>query len=329
MGNIFARPNLEDTFFKQLDDSVLTLSGHTRMASISGLSINDGVGVFVPIILTGGTTGKILTLVNNQMVLRAPGLGSVPLFNSVRPTTRVGVPVVTANGTTVQQFLECYFFPAVGPSSSLSILTGGNDREFGDISVGNLSWGVIKNTNTISQISLSTNGLGTYNCSVVPTGVSQSGTASYTYPTGCAAPTSACTSTNVSFSVSARTTSNEITLTNATIMLRNKNYSFFNSTLYTGSTINTILLGTPGTLSQVKALSITMTFVNQFFYYAYPKVYGTPSFVVNGLPNNAWGSLAGGTLFTTTYTNNNGYSNQYYVARSDNKITGTYTIVIS
>lgn len=326
---IIARPNLEDNFFKQLDDSVLTLSGNTKFASITGLSINDGDGVFIPIITTGGTTGDALTFINNQLVLRPSGAGATPLFDSVRPTTRVGVPVVTANGTTVQQFLECYFFPAVGPSSSLSVLTGGNDREFGDVSVGNLSWGIVKNTNTISEISISSNGLGTYNCSVVPTGISQSGTASYTYPSGCASPTSACTTTNVYFSISARTTSGETTSSNATIVWRNKNYNFSNSTLYTGSTINVLLSGTTGVLSTGKTLSTTMTFVNQFFYYAYPKTYGTPSFIVNGLPNNAWGSSVGGTLFTTTFVNNNGYSNQYYVARSENKITGTYTIVVS
>jgi hypothetical protein len=44
-----------------------------------------------------------------------------------------------------------------------------------------------------------------------------------------------------------------------------------------------------------------------------------------GVPNDD----GSGTLFKISYTNAQSYVNEYYVARSDSKITGTYNIVIS
>ena len=61
----------------------------------------------------------------------------------------------------------------------------------------------------------------------------------------------------------------------------------------------------------------------------YPSSFGTPNFTVNGQPNNGWGNAGAGTLYKFDYTNTYGYKNQYYVARSDNRISGTYNIVIS
>lgn len=49
-------------------------------------------------------------------------------FDSNRPTTRVGVPVVTVGGTTIGEFLEGYFFPATDLSLSMSGLGGPYER---------------------------------------------------------------------------------------------------------------------------------------------------------------------------------------------------------
>ena len=45
----FARPNLTDEQFKQLkgDNEILTLSGQTRIATTSGLTLSDGAGGYV------------------------------------------------------------------------------------------------------------------------------------------------------------------------------------------------------------------------------------------------------------------------------------------
>ncbi len=324
-----ARPNLENNFFKQLAGTTLTLSGQTKIQATSGLTFTDGSGNFIPIILSGGTSGDTLTYINSQMVLRPSGAGAKPIFNGCRTTTRSGIPVVNTGGNTVQQFLENYFFPSVFPSSSLSVATGDDIREYGNCSVGNLAWCVVKNTNNISTIDLSTDGTGLYNCSIVVVGTTQSGVSSYTYPFVCATPATGVTNTTVTFNLSAQTISGETTTSLATINWSNKRFYFPNATYYNTSAINPVLSGETGELSTTKTLATTMVFNNQFFYYAYPKVLGVPSFMVNGLPNNAWGNPSYGTLFTSTFINLNGYSNEYYVARSDNKITGSYIITVS
>jgi hypothetical protein len=326
MSGIFARPNLEDNFFKQLKGTVLTLSGETRIATTSGLTLTDNNNHYIPIILTGGSTGYNLTYINDEIVLRPVGTGTNPLYDSSRITTRSGIPEVCVGGCTISAFLDGYFFPSVAPSSSLSVLTNDTIRQFGDCSIGELSWSVTKHTNLICKIGIDSGATGNYCNILYLTGGSQSGTIGYVFPFACATPSSGVTGTTVIFSLSAKTTSGETTFSNANIIWNNNNFYFSNSTLYTDSAINTVLTGQTGILSNNKTLSTIMTFNNEFFYYAYPKVYGIPSFTVNGLPNNGWGNLNGGTLFTVTFTNTNGYSNQYYIARSDNRISGTYII---
>lgn len=53
----FARPDLSNIQFKQLEGSVLTLSGTTQIANVSGLTLSNGLGGFVPISLEGAAQG--------------------------------------------------------------------------------------------------------------------------------------------------------------------------------------------------------------------------------------------------------------------------------
>jgi len=330
MSSFKARPNLSDIQFRQEPDAQLTLSGDTFIASPTGLSINNGMGVYVPIIVSGGTENDVLTLVGTQMILRPSSASGTSAFNSNRVTTRVGIPSINVGGATINEFIEGYFFPSVVPSSSLSVFSGGNDRQFGDAGVGNLSWSVTRNTMPLTSISISSNALGTYNC-VVPIidGNSQSGSASYTISTCQTPATSAVTTTIATYMVSASTSTGETTQTNATIVWRNKKFYFNNSTILTSGTVGAVMTASGGALSTTKTLNISQVLNNEYFYYAYPKTFGIPAFTVNGLPNNAWGNLSSGTLFTVTYVNTNGYSTEFYVARSDNKITGTYNIIVA
>ena len=57
----FARPNLDNEQFKQLPDSILSLSGTTQIANVTGLTLTDGVGDYIPIIATGGSNNYVLT----------------------------------------------------------------------------------------------------------------------------------------------------------------------------------------------------------------------------------------------------------------------------
>jgi hypothetical protein len=85
-----------------------------------------------------------------------------------------------------------------------------------------------------------------------------------------------------------------------------------------------------GELSTTRVKTLTNeSFSNQFFYYIYPTSFGQPTFTVGGFANNGWGNPATGTLFKIDYTNGNGYTNQYYVARSDNQLNTTVTIEIT
>jgi len=335
----FARPNLTDEQFKQLNgvDNILTLSGQTRIATTSGLTLTDGAGGYIPIIATGGTNYDVLTYCNGQITLLPQSGGGSGVYSGASPTTCTvgGLVAGTAiAGCSISTILEEILVPAIPLSSSLSIASGGASRQYGDCSVGNLCWNVVKNTNFICIISASTNGSGVYNCSIYSgAGIGTTGgTVPYTYVFGCATPATGITSTSVGFNLCAKTTAAEVSTSSASINWQNKKFSFSNGTLYNSGSITTVLSATTGQLSTTKALTCTMTLSNQFFYYAYPANFAgasAPSFTVNGLPNNAWGNLSTGTLFKITFVNTNGYLSPYYVARSDNKITGTYNIIVS
>lgn len=334
----FSRPNLEDLQFKQTKNSVLSLSGQTRINNWSGLTLTDGDGNYIPITLSGASTattqGYVLTFINGLVSLQpSSSSGGTYVFDTDRYTTRSGIPSVCVGGAcTINNFLEEYFFPAVPPTSSLSIISGGVNREFGDCSYGNLCYSVIRCTNPIESASIDTNADGSYNYPIVgacPNGAN--GTVAYTYPSSCAVPPSGTSQSSVTFSLTGKTVCSETTTSNASITWRNRVYGLKSSVLYTDDSISAALGGAfISELSTTKQKTLSnQTFNNEFFYWVYPSSFGVPSFIINGLPNNAWGNIVTGTLFTINYTNAHGYLNQYYVARSDNRITGTYNIVIS
>ncbi len=331
--SFFARPELSDIQFKQLSGSTLTLSGQTRIATPSGLSL-IGASSFIPIdVTTGNTNYNVLTYCDGLITLLPQSGGGSGVYSGASPTTCSvgGLPAGTAiAGCSISTILEEILVPAIPLTSSISVASGGASRQFGDCSIGNLCYCAIKNTNPINFICLSVDGSGAYACTI-PAGAGNTctGTVPYTYTFSCATPASGVTTTSVGFSICAKTTAAEVTVSNTSIVWQNKKFYFGNSTLYNSNAITVVLSATTGQLSTTKSLNITQALNNQFFYYVYPKALGVPSFTVNGLPNNAWGNPSTGTLFTITFINTNGYSNQYYVARSDNRITGTFSIIVS
>lgn len=351
----FARPDLSDIQFKQLTDSALTLSGSTRIASTSGLSLM-GDGGYIPIVASGESNGYVMTYNSTKGVIELAEStvsgATLPFIQGLNTITRFCNNTeynVNVSANTVTTFLEEFFFPAIPPTSSLSVLnsysggsTSASVRQMGDVSMGCLCWGVTCNTYPFCAISASTDGTCSYNCSIYSgSGIGTTGgCVTYTYNPTVATPTSACTCSSVAFYLRGTTCNNEITTSSSSISWRNKRYDFKNATLYTSGSTATIEAianalpssspsGSTAVFATSKTMCCTIAFSNQFFYYMYPKVLGTPSFSVNGLPNSAWGNASVNTLFTITFTNSNNYDNQYYVARSDSRITGTYVISVT
>jgi hypothetical protein len=356
----FARPDLSDVQFKQELDSILTLSGQTRIASWSGLTLSDGAGGNIIVTASGATsasTGQVLTYRNGKISLEPTGASGDSRYYGASPTT-VTVGGLSCNsfisGCTIQCILQNILVPPIPISTSLSIInsySGGSIsaicRQFGDCSFGCMCWCVCKNTYPICAISLSTDGstsIGSavYDCILLSgscINATTGGTLGYTFTeytfadpscsglnlTG----SSACTSITAYYVLSAASTTNEISNTSASIIWQNKAYCFGSNVAYYSTNLpnSSILISGSQSFITSKTLNTTYTLNNQFFYYAYPKILGTPTFTINGLPNNAWGNLGTGTLFTMTFINANGYSNQYYVARSDSRITGNYCII--
>jgi len=97
---------------------------------------------------------------------------------------------------------------------------------------------------------------------------------------------------------------------------------------YWGVSVNTSLndaqiIALSSEFSSSKSQSRIITAASEYIYFAYPASFGTASFTVNGLPNTAW------TLVTRAFVNASGYSESYNIYRSDNLLTGTYTIIVS
>jgi hypothetical protein len=118
----FSRPNLSDEQFKQLIglDGVLTLSGQTRIASTSGLTLTNGSGGYIPIIVTGATLGDVLTYdINGQITLK-PISGSTGsgIYSGASPTTcTVGGLIAGSSiaGQSISMILEEILVPTLNP----------------------------------------------------------------------------------------------------------------------------------------------------------------------------------------------------------------------
>lgn len=80
----FSRPELSNVQFKQLTGSTLTLSGLTQIATVSGLTLTDGAGGYIPIIATDAINNYVLTYdgVDNVIKLKestaSGGTGTYP-----------------------------------------------------------------------------------------------------------------------------------------------------------------------------------------------------------------------------------------------------------
>ena len=133
----FARPNLDNVQFKQLDGSELTLSGQTQIATISGLTLatGDTNGTGVIITASGASAAMnnyVLTYddVDKKIKLKESGIsGGTGYYNGASPTT-CSVGGLTASteifNCSIVDIIQCMVAPNVPPvitSQSVSSFT--------------------------------------------------------------------------------------------------------------------------------------------------------------------------------------------------------------
>jgi len=88
----FARPNLDDTQFKQLEGSLLSLSGQTQIATPTGLTLTDGSGGNIPVTASGASTPSsnfdVLTYCDGIISLMpSSASGGTGIYDGLSPST--------------------------------------------------------------------------------------------------------------------------------------------------------------------------------------------------------------------------------------------------
>ena len=96
-------------------------------------------------------------------------------------------------------------------------------------------------------------------------------------------------------------------------------WGYSSSTSLISSQINALSHELGTSRSQTRTISPSAGYI----YIAYPAAWGTATFTVNGLPNTDW------TLSVQSHTNASGNTSSYNVYRTNNLLTGTYTIVVN
>lgn len=127
MASFFARPNLSDEQFKQLQGTTLTLSGQTRIASISGLTLaTNNIGGNVIVTASGASTaGHVLTYDGAGKIRLLPSTGGGGVYLGASPTTCTvgglssGSPISSCTYDDIlQKILVPELFPLLIPATS-------------------------------------------------------------------------------------------------------------------------------------------------------------------------------------------------------------------
>jgi hypothetical protein len=116
----FARPNLDNTQFKQVTNSTLTLSGQTRIINTSGLTIADGSGNTIQISAKDAAIGRVLTFDGTEIKFSPPSSGaSTGIYTGLSPSTCTvgGMPAGTLiSGVCITNILQCILVPTLNPT---------------------------------------------------------------------------------------------------------------------------------------------------------------------------------------------------------------------
>ena len=121
----FSRPILDNIQFKQLPDSILNLSGQTRIVDISGLTLANGSGSNIIITARNPVVGNIMTFDGTEIRLMPPNpsgsTGNSGNYFGNSPTTCTvgGLSGGTAiYGRTIENILQSILVPLLNPSIS-------------------------------------------------------------------------------------------------------------------------------------------------------------------------------------------------------------------
>lgn len=137
----FARPNLDNTQFKQLKGSTLSLSGQTQILTTTGLTLIGDSGN-IPIHVTGETNNYVLTYDSVFGAIRlkeSSASGGTGLYDCASPTScsvgglSAGTVIFNSGVTTI---LECILVPTLCPTltpeyASLTLSPTTTTFEFG------------------------------------------------------------------------------------------------------------------------------------------------------------------------------------------------------
>jgi hypothetical protein len=275
-----------------------------------------------------------------QIIASASSVASNDYIRPSAMQVAVGGAVIgTTFSGTIQDALDKILYPYVSQSNSIS--ASNSSRQFGSSTAVTLSWTVTKNSNSIVSITVD----GT---SVSPTGNTQTGTKSTT-ATHSSVPTTVSEIQVYSISSSDGTTTKTTT---ATVTWMNKRYWGFID-LSTCTPANPDLTLSPGdaaavgafiTDTKVKALtgagvgtgnelatSLSKTLSNmngagKYLCFAWPTIFGNPTFVVGGFANTAFSKVRSNTSFTNDF----GFSGvNYDVWISNTAYNSATTVVIS
>lgn len=237
--------------------------------------------------------------------------GSV--FDGSREISSIPALGQQPGGTTVAEFLNNVFYKAQAPDCSISI-SGGGIREFTGTDMDpeeegiqdkvTLNWSVTKRTNTI--LSLSVAGI-----NLSPTGSSESGVLDVTFPAN--------VNRNFTITVSDGTNS---TSKNASLAYRHGMY--WGALPAIGSITDSNILSLSKELRTDRLKTFTgIDGEGDYLVFAFPSSWGTPQFIVNGLPNSAYTKVR-----DNAFVNSLGYSENYQVWASNTVQFGATNIEI-
>lgn len=264
---------------------------------------------------------------SNVWTIIGEGSGGSVAFDGNRTVTRSGLPAINAGGSSITEWANNYFFPAEDPTIAL---TGGTILEFGASTSREVNYTITKKTYGIDTASITQF---PSNTPIIiganidedsdPNGNQQTGSENLTLDT----PAEPSVDTQVQETISADVEDNQGNTDTAstTFTWRHGAYrgTLGDSDGDGGGTAYSVLAdvtGTPPTdaaiLSLTKTLTTTRTgtFNNfggggEFTVFAWPTLFGTPSFIVNGLPNTAWTKVRS----AFNFTNAEGFTQPYDV----------------
>ncbi len=309
-----------------LGGSLVTAGGLTTIGAYNSIfNFTAATNVIFP------TTGTLATTAD---------LTSLITFNGNRTVTRSGVAQVNAGGTTVVEFLENYFFPAVAPGASIS---GGGDREIGSSTAVSLSWTSTKNTNDITSVTITTSAPATVTAGSGQT-QTNSQTATVTSPTasGQSGSTTGTTDTNTDATFTLTVSDGVTTPATSTTTATYKNRIYYGtSATASGISDAAIRALTYSPLATTRAVSTVDFGVSNYVYFAWPASFegGSPichstnssGVATSGTTTNCFKDGTGNNvtsfiLESRSFTNASGYSSTYHIYRSANNVGGTFQV---